>query len=104
MEEPIIVCPICGQSYLPAEIFMPEDILGKPKEIFKTSSGKVDFYTGKEPDFVEEYICDNCSTHLVIRAKLSFDVQPRENTNISEHITHFNRQKKNILEEGSLFD
>lgn len=104
MEEPIIICPVCGQAYLPAEIFMPDDLLGKPTDIFKTSAGKIDFYLGKEPDLTEEYTCDNCGTRLSVKARLSFDVQVKEKTNSSEHVTHFNRQKKAVLEEESLFD
>ena len=36
-----IKCPHCGYEYVPAEIFMPTDIEGKPDSIVKDVLGKV---------------------------------------------------------------
>ena len=39
-----IECPVCNTSYLPAEIFLPNSFLGKPYDIEKTSTGKIDMF------------------------------------------------------------
>lgn len=98
MSEPIIVCPICGQQYHPAEIFLPNYFLGKPTDIVKNTSGKIDFHFGQDMDPDETYICDNCGAHLKIHANISFNVAVDENKS-EEHVTHFNRAKKTTLEE-----
>jgi len=102
MEDPIIVCPICGQQYLPAELYLPDDFLGKPTEIVRTTAGKVDFYFGTKMDPDTEYICDNCGAHLKVHANISFNVST-DDPNEGEHITYFNKFKKIQLEE-KLFD
>ena len=98
MNEPIIKCPVCGQEYLPSEIYMPDAFLGKPTEVIKTTAGKIDFYFGQKMDPNEEYICDNCATRLRIHANISFDVTA-EIPEAEEHITKFNKINKAKLEE-----
>ena len=102
MEEPKIICPVCGQEFMPSEIYLPDYFLGRPTEIVKTTSGKIDFYFGQKMDPDEEYICDNCGAHLKIHANISFNVIA-ENKDEEEHVTHFNKFKKVQLEE-QLFD
>jgi len=99
-----ITCPICGQQYLPSEIFYPDDLLGKPTEIIKDDTGKVEFYLGDDPDFDEEYICDNCGAKLTIHANLSFKVEATKEEFEEEYTSSFERPKKLKLEESSLFD
>lgn len=98
MNEPVIKCPICGQEFLPAEVYLPDYFLGKPTEIIKTTSGKLDFYFGQGMDPDEEFICDNCGAHLKIHANISFNVVA-ESTDDEEYVTHFNSVKKTQLEE-----
>lgn len=40
---PLIKCPHCGHEYQAAEIFMPEDLLGRPTSngIIKDALGKI---------------------------------------------------------------
>lgn len=69
----LIRCPVCGQEYLPAELFLPVDFLGKPKDIVKRNDGKIDFYLGERPTYETEYCCDNCSSNFKVKAKINFE-------------------------------
>lgn len=72
-ERYLVRCPVCGQEYLPAELFMPSDFLGNPKDIVKRRDGKIDFYLGEEPTLETDYICDNCGTKFKTVAKVYFE-------------------------------
>ena len=37
---PVIKCPHCGYEYVPAEIFMLGDFLGKPTDLIRDPLGK----------------------------------------------------------------
>jgi len=104
MKDNIIRCPICGQEYLPSEIFFPNDLIGKPTEIIKTNAGKIDFYLGEDPTYEETYICDGCGASLKIKANLSFQADVVSNKFNEEYVTKFEKPKKILLEESSLFD
>lgn len=67
-----IECPKCGCSYLPAEIYLPNSFLGRPYDIEKTPTGKIDVFDGSTMDTVEEYVCDYCDTHFRVVANVSF--------------------------------
>ena len=100
----IIKCPICGQEYLPAEIFLPEELLGKPKDIVKTTDGKIDFFLGERPTLETTYNCDNCFTTFKVRAKIAYDVFVEQKDNFDN--TYVSKLKTNIkqAEEVNLFD
>jgi DNA-directed RNA polymerase subunit RPC12/RpoP len=100
----LITCPVCGQQYLPSEIFFPDDLLGKPTEIVKDDSGRVEFFLGDEPNLTEDYVCDNCGSRLKINANISYKVDLVPNEFEEEYVTTFKRPKKLKLEESSLFD
>lgn len=72
-EKYVIKCPICGQEYLPAELFMPSDFLGAPKDIVKRRDGKIDFYLGEKPTLETDYICDSCMSRFHVKAKVMFE-------------------------------
>ena len=38
---PVIRCPHCGGEYTPADIFMPGDLIGKPKTVIRDALGKI---------------------------------------------------------------
>ena len=103
MEEVVIKCPCCGAEYLPSEIYIPEVFFGKPTEVVRDSAGKIDFHFGTDMDLDEEFICEYCSTHFKIKAKLSFETSSSQEP-AEEHVTHFNRFKKIKLEEEQLFN
>ena len=100
----VITCPVCGQEFVPSEIFYPDDIIGHPTEIVKTTSGKIDFFFGPGPDLTETYVCDNCGTKLQVTANVFYKVKAVENEMDKEYVTTFNKSNKYNLEEGSLFD
>lgn len=102
-EQQIIRCPVCGQEYLPAEIFFAEDLLGKPTNIVKKHNGKIDFYFGEIPSYVEEYCCDNCSTTFKVKAKLNFIVEVDEDKDFSHDYVSKLREDPLKLEEIDIF-
>lgn len=94
-EKYLIRCPVCGQEYLPAELFLPVDFLGNPKEIIKTNSGKIDFYLGERPTYETEYTCDNCGTLFKVNAKVNFETTVEESENYSTE--YVSKLKRNII-------
>ena len=66
-----VVCPHCGAEYLPAEIYYPDEFLGKPSDIEKVN-GKIESYLGQSMNVEEVYICDNCLTKFKTTAKVTF--------------------------------
>lgn len=97
----LIRCPHCGQEYLPAEIFMPTDLLGEPTDIIRKPDGKIDFFLGEKPTFETEYCCDNCDTVFRVRARLSCESFTDEDFN-DEYVS---KLKVNIFEnEVNLFE
>ena len=99
-----IVCPHCGREYMPAEIFMPEDLLGKPMEVIRNEAGHIEFYLGDSPDFIETYICDECNTEFKVEANLTFNVSVSNEAFDEEYVSKFDAPKKIKLEENTLFD
>ena len=101
----VITCPCCGQEFLPAEIFYPDDLIGKPKEIYKTSSGKIDFYTGEDQCYNELYICDNCRNLLHVHADVKYTVNVVKDDEEfdEEFVSKFNKPTKFSLKEDQLF-
>lgn len=100
----IIKCSVCGQEYLPSEIFMPKSFFGNPGEIIKNTSGQIEFFTGTDMNLEEEYICDNCNTPLKIKANIDFEVESGAPIEITEeYVSTFNKPDKMILSEEELF-
>lgn len=96
----IIRCPICGQEYLPSEIFMPDDLIGRPTVISKTQDGKIDFYLGENIDYKENYICDNCLSKMVVTAHVSYTVDIVGSDKSDDYVTKINTKNK---EKENLF-
>ena len=100
MDGPFIICPCCGEQFLPAEVYLPDSFLGKPTEIIRNTSGKIDFFFGNNMDLDEEYVCDNCSNKFKIHANVSFETTSvKEKDRPAKHITKFNKKDKYNLEE-----
>lgn len=72
MARHIIRCCHCGAEYLPAEIYLPNYFLGKPRSIEKDLNGKIINYLGKDMDTVESYYCDYCGKKFNIEANVKF--------------------------------
>jgi DNA-directed RNA polymerase subunit RPC12/RpoP len=74
----IIKCPHCGYEYIPAEIFVPDQLLGKAKTVIKDALGKilyVEWKEGEEPVLTEKYVCDNCDETFLVTASLNYKVE-----------------------------
>ena len=96
-KEKIIVCPQCGYEYLPAEIYMPNSFLGKPKDITKEHmTGKILDYMGNSMNLTETYICDNCDTKFKVVANLNFNAQKLSD---SKYKTKFKKEKLFLKED-----
>ena len=99
-----VKCPVCGQAYLPSEIFLPQSFFGKQKDITRNASGEIEFYLGDDPDYDETFICESCLSKLKIHANLSFNVVVDKGENFDEdYSTPINKPKKLKLDETELF-
>lgn len=95
----VIKCPACGCEYLPAEIYIPKNFLGQPKNIHK-ANGKIDWYTGLTMDKKESYICDKCNCKFDVTARVIFNTFTTERTNFSSDYKQQVRRDKLIFDEG----
>lgn len=67
-----IKCPHCQAEYLPAEIFLPNSLLGKPREIEKDANGQIIQYLGTNMDPIESYRCDFCNRKFNVEMSVKF--------------------------------
>lgn len=93
----IIACPICGWEYLPAEIFLPNEFLGKPKDIVKDSYGKIIGYSGSSMNDSETYKCDNCNSTFEVVSTTNFVSKPMGG-NSPQYVTKLNTTKFKLEE------
>ena len=97
--EIFIKCPHCGAEYLPAEIFYPNSLLGKPADIEKTATGTIDCYNGSNMNLVEEYMCDNCDTTFAVRAQVNFFTRIIEEKSFEKNYKTKIKKEKFTLDE-----
>lgn len=93
----IIKCPTCGCEYLPAEIFLPNDFLGKPANIVKDSYGKIIGYNGSSMNDTESYKCDHCNTTFEVVSTTNFVARLIGDTS-SQYVTKLNAVKFKLEE------
>lgn len=77
----VIACPYCGHEFLPDEIFMPGDIIGKSDDIVKDALGKIlyaDYLEGQEPCQDESYICDGCGKAFKVKVSAKYTAVPED--------------------------
>lgn len=96
-----IKCPNCGAEYLPAEIYLPNHFLGKPKYIEKEhNTGKVKDFFGSDMNLKEKYICDYCNTSFKVKATVKFFTQEIEEEDFSkDYITKYKKVPLFLSEE-----
>lgn len=95
----VIVCNVCGQEYSPAEIYMPNEFFGNPKEIIRDpTSGKIEFVTGTDMNLDEDFICYNCNNKMHVHARISFEVNNDQFD--EEYSSPISKPKKFTLSEG----
>lgn len=68
----VITCPNCGREYLPAEIFIPSQFIGQPKNIERDFSGAIVDFAGDSMNLSETYTCDGCNTLFRVFSRVSF--------------------------------
>ena len=51
-----IYCPNCNAEYLPSEIFLPNEFLGKAQEVERDVNGKILYHENGEMNVEENYI------------------------------------------------
>lgn len=71
----VITCPYCGAQYVPAEIYMPEDLVGRTDSVIKDPLGKlmyVDYQEDHEQDLIATYRCDHCDHDFTVEASITF--------------------------------
>ena len=92
-----IICPKCGREYLPAEIYYPNNFLGKPQNIDKIQ-GKIESFDGKSMDLEEQYQCDSCDCTFKVIAKVSFKTSEVTKYNMSQYKTPLFEPKLTLFE------
>lgn len=68
----IIKCPNCGWEYLPGEIYLPNQFLGRPKDVERTLDGKILMNYGTNMDLEESFECENCKCAFKVFANVDF--------------------------------
>lgn len=81
----VIKCPKCGYEYVAAEIFYPEDILGKPNNIIRDDDGHIILIEGGQPCLTETYECEKCGT--IFKTTLSITSESKYNKEEEESFT-----------------
>lgn len=70
-----IICPVCGQEYLPIEIFVPYNFFGTLNFIKRNEDGKIEYFLGQEPDYCETFTCTKCNTTFITKTQISFKTE-----------------------------
>lgn len=83
----LIICPYCSREYLPAEIFIPNYIFGKPTDIVRDMDGQILEYSGTPGDLSECYTCDSCNNTFNVMMRMSFNTEVTKIGNIEEEYT-----------------
>ena len=74
-----IKCIHCGAELHPSEIFMPEDLTGRPKNIIRDPLGKILYVAWEEdgePALVQKFECPECNRPFIVEANVSYKVKP----------------------------
>ena len=78
---PVITCPHCGYQYVPADIFYPGELIGKPEQVIRDALGKIIYqeYDDEEmPGQVEHYVCDECGKSFVVEPVITYKVRKED--------------------------
>ena len=94
----VIKCPTCGYEYLPAEIYLPDEFLGKPKSIMKDTNGKILGFDGIKMNDTETYKCDNCDTLFEVVSTTNFVSKPLGQS-AEDYVTKLSKDKL-VLQES----
>lgn len=95
-----IKCPKCGYEYLPAEIFYPNSLLGKPKNIVRDDSGKIIYFDGESMNATEEYTCDKCECTFNVFGRFEFESSVNVEHDFSEDYEIDFSDKEEVKDTG----
>ena len=95
----VIKCPKCGCEYLPAEIFFPDTLLGKPRDVIRDDNGTIEYYGGDSLNLKEEFECEQCGIHFNVSAKIEFTCTYDEKIDFDEDFVTTVYKNRVILEE-----
>ena len=90
---PVIRCPHCGAEYLPGEIYHPGSLIGQPSDVVKDSFGRILYEdyepASREPDMMEQFICEYCEKPFVIEATVTYKTREEspENDFSTEYVS-----------------
>ena len=99
MKDYKIKCPNCQAEYLPAEIFIPDALLGRPREIDKDANGKILEYFGTNMDLMETYRCDFCNRKFEVTLTPKFTTTSATKDFKSEYKTKLSKPSLFLSEE-----
>lgn len=74
-----VECPHCGYQLHPSEVFMPDDLAGKPKLIVRDPLGKLlyaEYEDDSEPCLTQDFECPHCGRGFRAKAKVEFSAEP----------------------------
>lgn len=80
----VIKCPSCGCEYLPGEIYLPNVLIGQPKDVERDCMGTIITYDGNHMELEETYKCDKCSKSFKVKANISFMASIAKELNFDE--------------------
>lgn len=83
ISQQVIICPVCGCEYLPIEIFVPSSFFGKLNFIRRDENGKIKYFLGEEPDYIEYFKCGNCNNTFKIFANIQYNTQIEDKLNFN---------------------
>ena len=78
---PTIRCPHCGHEFVPAEIFYPGELIGKPEQVIRDALGKIIYQEYDDEDMpaqVEHYVCDECGKSFVVEPVITYKVRKED--------------------------
>lgn len=78
---PVITCPHCGYQYVPADIFYPGELIGKPEQVIRDALGKIIYqeYDDEElPGQIEHYVCDECGKPFIVEPVITYKVRKED--------------------------
>lgn len=92
-----IRCPKCGYEYHVAEIFFPEDILGKPINIVRDDNNKIIWCEGDDSSSEEQWECYNCGTTFKVKLNIDCETVYDNKYDFSDDYTVTKNTDKEIL-------
>lgn len=95
-----VCCPKCGCEYLPGEIYVPDRLVGQPKDIERTPDGKILLHDGTDQDIEETFVCEKCGKPFKVIAHMFFETVYEAKRDVLESYTEpLYKEERFYLEE-----